>query len=431
MRLRCFIAMASGKNDTNRLYKDQIKPALKRHHVTPDFIEQQEHNDDIDDRIISRLKTCDFAIADLTYARPSVYFEAGFAQREVPVVYTCRTDHFEPRPKGVPDDYRIHFDLQMKNTIRWSSSSDKVFAQRLGSRISRIIRPLLTARREKQRERQQVDTFSALPIKERIDLLLNESLRCLKRARYRGRHFDSRSIDPSKLFRVLIDSSGRDLWPRRLIVNEVESTWLMALRNLHSGWIGSRLEKATIRVAAVYVAENLTKNILERLNVAILEAPAYDFAPALQAGRVQNLVEHVFLCSLRSVPANRVASSLVDYHLTNSGNEFVKAGKQLIPASSVVGYKEVYMLQQWQETFCLVHNPSRRGYDSEINVLPTTEVLRVQKVPRIQKYEVDVRSVTRSLHVHVIHGIKSFESFKGAFSKELKRAEPAGLRGRT
>src|SRR5215472_9716952 len=50
-----------------------------------------EHNDDIDKRIMKEIKACDFAIADLTYARPSVYFEAGFAQRSVPV--TSRKDH--------------------------------------------------------------------------------------------------------------------------------------------------------------------------------------------------------------------------------------------------------------------------------------------------------------------------------------------------
>lgn len=89
MKLRCFIAMASGQNDIGRLYTSQIAPALRHQQVTPVLIEKLEHNDDIDDRIISELRASDFAIVDLTYARPSVYFEAGFAQRAVPVIYTC------------------------------------------------------------------------------------------------------------------------------------------------------------------------------------------------------------------------------------------------------------------------------------------------------------------------------------------------------
>jgi hypothetical protein len=43
-------------------------------------------------------RSCDhgqrYCSADLRYARPSVYFEAGYAERSVPVIYTVRRDHF-------------------------------------------------------------------------------------------------------------------------------------------------------------------------------------------------------------------------------------------------------------------------------------------------------------------------------------------------
>jgi nucleoside 2-deoxyribosyltransferase len=46
--------------------------------IEPLRVDQIEHNDDIDDKIIELIKKCDFCIADLTYARPSVYYEAGY-----------------------------------------------------------------------------------------------------------------------------------------------------------------------------------------------------------------------------------------------------------------------------------------------------------------------------------------------------------------
>jgi nucleoside 2-deoxyribosyltransferase len=93
--LRCFVAMAVGRADTDRIYDKHIAPTLKAARIHPVFMGRLEHNDDIDKRIISEIEACDFAISDLTYARPSVYFEAGYAQRSVPVIYTCRADHFQ------------------------------------------------------------------------------------------------------------------------------------------------------------------------------------------------------------------------------------------------------------------------------------------------------------------------------------------------
>src|SRR5690349_3854545 len=119
---RCFVAMAFDRNDTDRLYNQQIQRALKRAGVLPIRIDRIDHNDDIDDRIIAELNQCDLALADLTYARPSVYFEAGYAARVRPVIYTCRADHFRPRQDDPEGNLRVHFDLQMKNILKWSDA---------------------------------------------------------------------------------------------------------------------------------------------------------------------------------------------------------------------------------------------------------------------------------------------------------------------
>lgn len=82
--------MAFGREDTDKAYKKLVAPTLRHLKITPVRVDRIEHLEDINNKIMAELKKCDFALADLTYARPSVYFEAGYANREVPVVYTCR-----------------------------------------------------------------------------------------------------------------------------------------------------------------------------------------------------------------------------------------------------------------------------------------------------------------------------------------------------
>lgn len=128
----CFIAMAFGRDDTDLFYEKQILPVLKRNGVKPVIINRHQSNDDLNFQIFDQLEKADFCIADLTYTRPSVYFEAGYAQRVIPVVYTVRKDHLG---KGQPDDLRVHFDLQMKPIIDWKNSDDLTFASRLEKRL--------------------------------------------------------------------------------------------------------------------------------------------------------------------------------------------------------------------------------------------------------------------------------------------------------
>jgi hypothetical protein len=69
--------------------------------VRPDRV---EHNDNVNDRIISEIRSCQFMVADFTLHRNGVYFEAGLASGlGRPVICTCRRDemrdaHFDTRP---------------------------------------------------------------------------------------------------------------------------------------------------------------------------------------------------------------------------------------------------------------------------------------------------------------------------------------------
>lgn len=63
-------------------------------------------------------------LADLTHARPSVYFEVGYAHGlGVPLLLTCREDHC----RGKSDHARIYFDLEQYKISYWSRTSKGEF----------------------------------------------------------------------------------------------------------------------------------------------------------------------------------------------------------------------------------------------------------------------------------------------------------------
>jgi len=137
VRYRCFVAMALNHEDSNAVYDKQIRPVAAVKDVDARRVDRIPHNDDIDDKIIEEIKSADFVIADLTYARPSVYFEAGYAERAgTPVIYTCRRDHLT---RGANDNLRVHFDLEHRNIIPWADHADTEFPAKLSDRIDLVL----------------------------------------------------------------------------------------------------------------------------------------------------------------------------------------------------------------------------------------------------------------------------------------------------
>lgn len=59
-RLRCFIAMAFGREDTDEIYAKSIAPTLRRSGIIPFRVDKTNRNDGIDDMIIEELQKCDF-----------------------------------------------------------------------------------------------------------------------------------------------------------------------------------------------------------------------------------------------------------------------------------------------------------------------------------------------------------------------------------
>ena len=75
--MKCFVAMAFSHEDTNRLYEETLSRALSAQGIDCVRIDRIDYNGDIDDRMMEEIESADLMIADLTYARPSVYYEAG------------------------------------------------------------------------------------------------------------------------------------------------------------------------------------------------------------------------------------------------------------------------------------------------------------------------------------------------------------------
>ena len=172
-KLSCFVACAFDKKDVDEIYSIAIEQVIIELGMKPYRVDRIEHNEDIDDKIIELIKFCDVCIADLTYARPSVYFEAGFFQGlNKAVVFTARNDHFTAREDDVHGNYRIHFDLQMKNIISWSSTiNDKTFATRLKKRLQLVTKPIHRLKDQKEEQKTREKIFNAMPLNERLSSL--------------------------------------------------------------------------------------------------------------------------------------------------------------------------------------------------------------------------------------------------------------------
>jgi nucleoside 2-deoxyribosyltransferase len=99
----CFVASAFDHKDIDAIYDKVVRPTLQKLKIRCTRVDRIEHNDDIDDKIFALMNAADFCIADLTYARPSVYYEAGYMFGcKKPVIYIARSDHFRAK---VPDPH--------------------------------------------------------------------------------------------------------------------------------------------------------------------------------------------------------------------------------------------------------------------------------------------------------------------------------------
>ncbi len=111
---QAFVAMWFS-DDLNEAWKSGFEPALNELRYRAIRIDAIEHNEKIDDRIISEIRRSGLLVADFTGQRAGVYFEAGFAYGlGIPVIWTCHKDHV----KG------LHFDTRQYNHIVWENPEE-------------------------------------------------------------------------------------------------------------------------------------------------------------------------------------------------------------------------------------------------------------------------------------------------------------------
>ncbi len=183
-KLRCFVAMPYNREDVDSLYRKHISRAIRDAGMIPLSVDKLVHNERIDEKIRKLIKTVDVAIADLTYARPSVYWEAGYAERQVPVIYVCREDHFRPTISDEHGNLQVHFDLRNANIIRWSNGDENKFQKALLDRLLYVTREIRANRLADARKQAERGDFSKKTQYERCTLISNAVIPIMKSLEY-------------------------------------------------------------------------------------------------------------------------------------------------------------------------------------------------------------------------------------------------------
>ncbi len=130
---KAFIAMWFD-DSMNEVLNDGFFPAIKDAGYEPIRIDQIDHNNKIDDKIIAEIRRSRFVVADFTHgndgARGGVYYEAGFAHGlGIEVIFTCREDMLK----------KVHFDTRQYNHITWKEQESSKLKNALKDRISAVI----------------------------------------------------------------------------------------------------------------------------------------------------------------------------------------------------------------------------------------------------------------------------------------------------
>lgn len=266
--MKCFVASVFGKKDVDEIFDKIIVPVLKEYSIQPLRVDRVEHNDDIDDKIFELMLSSDFCIADLTYARPSVYFEAGYIWGiGKPVIYLVRSDHFKPKIDDSYGNLKVHFDLQMKNIISWSEPT-KALKMRFERRLSSVIKPI------------------------RHSILLNE------RRKNEEINFGKQSQD--KRHGLIIENIKSALKKIKYNIPNIKSE----IKHPHQGVIAYKKNKIVFALSR----STLTKKMLESLRWFLLFGPT-----GLPLEEYTEI--HIIYILLKSIPQSRITEAYPDHFI--------------------------------------------------------------------------------------------------------------------
>ena len=280
-KLKCFIASSFRSAQVDEIYTRAILPSLKKLNIRPLRVDRINHNKKIDLKIIELIQSCDFAIADLTFARPSVYFEAGFIEGlGKSVIYLAREDHFSGKPEDHFGNEKIHFDLITKNIIAWSSVNS-VLEKKLISRIKLIVKPILKRALIDEYQTIEHEKFTANSLSERLMIIKNHLIKHITKKKYK--EFSMRGY-----------------------------------------WMQKHFEKKDTRIL-ILVYESITINDIRGF--------AQDITMNLSNGGKKNVIG--YLCSLNSVPVSRIEKGLYNYK-QESKNVFINDKNKIYIIDSII-----------------------------------------------------------------------------------------------
>jgi hypothetical protein len=359
--------MAFDHEDTDALFENAILPVLKANDVVPVIINRREDNRDINHQIIEQLNTCDFCITDLTYARPSVYFEAGYAQREVEVIYTVRSDHLRT---SQPDELRVHFDLQMKPLIQWSNPDDKKFPEKLEHRLTKtVLRDWNIAQRTSEREKKQREDFNHMPLNERLVAIRKGGLRVIDKLGYSS--WKPYIVYPSDASQLSYRQTLRYLYSNRWFISTIRRKLSLSVTTL-------RVQES---LPLTFLRDEFGYRFLRSWRVTYLDGDKM----VKESMPVTKSIEHHVLCSIKAIPQARIMSAMPSL--------------------------------RW--------DPSLQCY--RVNVGWKYEGQKFVKRRKGSDWIEVIIAVSRSLFVHFIGGIQSipeFDAAMGAVADRIKNTKP-------
>ncbi len=94
----------------------------------PLLVDEIHHNEGIMDKIIASINSSKFVVAELTYQKTGVYYEAGYAKGlGLPVIHIVKGEDLK----------NCHFDIKHLNLIVWNSLAE--LEDKLMNRIAATI----------------------------------------------------------------------------------------------------------------------------------------------------------------------------------------------------------------------------------------------------------------------------------------------------
>jgi hypothetical protein len=124
-----FVAMSLNQ-ELDYFFQNGVIAAITEIGFDPRRIDKKEHINKIDDEIIVEIRNSRFMVADLTFHRPNVYYEFGYAHAlGIPVFFTCREDQKS----------EMHFDIQQYNCLFWNNDQLDNFKNSLINRMKAVL----------------------------------------------------------------------------------------------------------------------------------------------------------------------------------------------------------------------------------------------------------------------------------------------------